>query len=550
MFPLLFLWRELVLLVNDSLPGSTSTPSSSPSKTDSERTTLIYGIDNVINTEVQFFSNARKKIDTSMNYTRPELAIVLEPIRNAFLDAKGRYVRLRYITEITKDNISYCKELMTIVDELRHLEGIKGNFMLSESEYLSPVVLFEKGKVVSQIIHSNLKEIVEQQQYFFDSLWSKAIPAKDRIYELEHGVESPFIETIRDPVEIQMTAFNHIQSAVEEILTIFSTANAFYRQIVIAGGMQLFREAASERNVKIRILTPKDNRIEKIVQELLQEQQSQHDKQQKRRIDVRYIEPALQTKTSVLIIDKKFSLSVEVKDDTRDNSYEAMGLTICSNSIPTVLSYVSIFESLWTQTELYEQLKAHNKMQKEFIDVAAHELRTPIQPILGLCQVLQSKIKNVEHQELLDTIVRNAKRLQDLTENILDVTRIESNSLYLNKKQFNLREIILNAIADCKSQLKQYDNIRLELVSKEDFFVEADKTRIDQVICNLLNNAIKFTQEEKSEDGDISLSVTLKEHKNDDDKDKEVIVSIKDAGIGIAPEIMSRLFTKFAAKSD
>ena len=190
-------------------------------------------------------------------------------------------------------------------------------------------------------------------------------------------------------------------------------------------------------------------------------------------------------------------------------------------------------------------------MQKEFIDVAAHELRTPIQPILGLSQVLQSKIKySVEYQELLDTIVRNAKRLQDLTENILDVSRIESNSLHMNKKQFNLREIILDAIADCKSQLKECDNIRLELVSKEDIFVEADRTRIGQVICNLLNNAIKFMQEKKGVDGDISLSVTLKEYKNDDDKGKEVIVSIKDTGIGIAPEIMSRLFTKFAARSD
>src|ERR1051325_11938629 len=188
MFPLLFLWRELVLLVNDSLPGSTSTPSSSPSKTDSERTTLIYGIDNVINTEVQFFSNARKKIDTSMNYTRPELAIVLEPIRNAFLDAKGRYVRLRYITEITKDNISYCKELMTIVDELRHLEGIKGNFMLSESEYLAPIILFEKGKMASQIIYSNQKELVDQHQYIFDTLWGNAISAQQRLKQIEGGL--------------------------------------------------------------------------------------------------------------------------------------------------------------------------------------------------------------------------------------------------------------------------------------------------------------------------------------------------------------------------
>ncbi|HJT49206.1 MAG TPA: HAMP domain-containing sensor histidine kinase [Nitrososphaeraceae archaeon] len=559
------------------MPESTSTPtsSSSSSNTRSEGTTeLVHGIDNVIKTELQFFSNATKRIDTCMNYTRPELAIALEPIRKAFLDAKARNVRLTYITEITKDNISYCKELMTLVDELRHLEGIKGNFMLSETEYISPVILFEKGKVASQIVYSNLEQIVEQQQYFFDTLWGKAIPAKDRIYELENGIEeSPFIKTFRDPVEIQTTAFNHIRSAVEEILTIFSTANAFYRQIVIAGGRKLFREAISERNVKIRILTPKNSRIDKIVQELLEEQQPQEEeheekeeqrqveqikqqqqRQRQRRIEVRYIEPARQTKTSVLIIDKKFCMSVEVKDDTKDNSYEAMGLATYSNSIPTVLSYVSIFESLWTQTELNEQLKTHNKMQKDFIDVAAHELRTPIQPILGLSQVLRSKIKNsMEHQELLDAIVRNAKRLQDLTENILDVTRIESNALFLNKIQFNLREVILNAIADCKSQRREYDNIRLELISKEDIFVEADKTRIGQVIFNLLNNAIKFTQGKKDEDRVIIISVTLKEHKNDDggdDHGKEVIVSIKDAGIGIASEIMPILFTKFAARSD
>jgi two-component system sensor histidine kinase VicK len=328
---------------------------------------------------------------------------------------------------------------MTMVDELRHLEGIIGNFTLSETEYLSPIILFEKGKVASQIVYSNLAQIVEQQQYFFDTLWNKVVPAKDRINELEYGVESPFIETIRDPVKIQTIAFNHVQSAIEEILIIFSTANAFYRQIVVAGGLQLCKEAASERNVKIRILTPKDDRVEQIVHELLQEQPQE---QQTRRIDIRYIEPALETKTTVLIVDNKFSLSVEVKDDTKNTSFEAMGLATYSNSTPTVLSYASIFESLWNQTELYEQLKAHEKMQKEFIDIAAHELRTPIQPILGLAQVLQFRLKSsIEHQELIDTIVRNAKRLQQLTENILDVTRIESNSLQLNKEEFNLGEM-------------------------------------------------------------------------------------------------------------
>ena len=378
------------------MPESTSTPPSS--NTSSEGTTeLIHGIENVLNTELQFFSNARKRIDTCMNYSRPELAIVLEPIRKAFLDAKNRSVALHYITEITKDNISYCKELMTIVDELRHLEGIKGNFMLSESEYLSPIILFEKGKIAQQLVYSDLAQIVKQQQYFFDTLWSKAIPAKDRIYELEHGVQLPFIETIRDPVEVQMLGLSCIQSATEEILIIFSTANAFYRQLVVAGGMRLCKEAALERNVKVRILTHKDDRIDEIVQELSQEQPQKEQRRQggqqlqRRRIDIRYTEPVLQTKATVLVIDRKLSLSVELKDDTKDNSYEAIGLATYSNSTSTVLSYASIFESLWNQTELYEQLKVHDKMQKEFINIAAHELRTPIQPILGLSQVLNLK---------------------------------------------------------------------------------------------------------------------------------------------------------------
>ncbi|MFL6317842.1 MAG: sensor histidine kinase, partial [Nitrososphaeraceae archaeon] len=156
-----------------------------------------------------------------------------------------------------------------------------------------------------------------------------------------------------------------------------------------------------------------------------------------------------------------------------------------------------------------------------------------------------------EESQLLDIVSRNAKRLYQLTENILDVTKIESNSLQLNKEQFDLREMILNAISDFKSQLKEYGNVRLEFLSKEDIFVEADKTRISQVISNLLNNAIKFTQKEKSEEARI-VSVTLGENKNNDDnnKSKEVIVSIKDTGIGIAPEIMPRLFTKFATKSE
>jgi two-component system sensor histidine kinase VicK len=261
------------------------------------------------------------------------------------------------------------------------------------------------------------------------------------------------------------------------------------------------------------------------------------------KIGMRYIQPHLQTKVTILIVDKKYSLAVELKDDTKQTSNEAIGLATYSNSQSTVLSYASIFESLWTQTELYQKLKEADKIKDEFINVAAHELRTPIQPILGLADVLRSKLRHgKQEEEYLDVIIRNAKRLQRLSEDILDITRIESKSLGLKKELFNLSEMILSAIADSNNQVAKENkdtNLKLEFIdSKEDIFIEADKGRINQVISNLLSNAIKFTNE-----GTVSVSVALVPNNN------EIVVSISDTGLGIDSDILPRLFTKFATKS-
>ena len=151
-----------------------------------------------------------------MNYTRPQLAVALDPIRHAFADAKRRDVRLRYLTEITNENISFCKELLSTVSELRHLDGIKGNFMISESEYLAPAVSFEKGKVATRIIYSNVKELVEEHEYVFDTVWNKAISAEQRIKEIEEGIEPIRTRLLENQYEIlreikrQNNAANHL----------------------------------------------------------------------------------------------------------------------------------------------------------------------------------------------------------------------------------------------------------------------------------------------------------------------------------------------------
>ena len=201
-----------------------------------------------------------------------------------------------------------------------------------------------------------------------------------------------------------------------------------------------------------------------------------------------------------------------------------------------------------------EELKVHDKMQKEFINVAAHELRTPIMPIIGLSELLYNKVLNKNEnslkqetlKEYLQTIVRNAYRLQKLVEDILDVTKIESRIFKLNTELFELNEVISNVVTDFENIIKNKNN-KVQILyepNRNKIFVNADKTRLTQAISNILDNSLKFTQE-----GFIIITTRIT-NKEKDDKHNKVIVIIKDSGIGIDNEILPRLFTKFVTKSN
>jgi two-component system, OmpR family, sensor histidine kinase VicK len=503
-----------------------------------ESTEVFYGGENTTARLLQAFSNTKSTWNVCANSTGPSVTMGVEPIKRGTVDLKERGIRIKYATEITKKNISYCKELMKIA-EVRHLDGIKGAMAVSEKEYVAAAVL-QEAKAVPHLIYSNVKEIVEQQEYMFDALWSKSIPAEQKIREIEEGIKPDIIEVIQNSSKVKDLYMNIVKDGVEEILLIFPTSNAFIRQEKI-GVIQWLRELVTKEQynkLKIRILMPIHKSTEKIVQDLKQQSDQNN-------IDVRFIEQSSGNKATFLVVDRKVSLVMELKDDSKETFDRAIGLSIYSNSKSGVLSFVAIFENLWIQTELYlqvkeanEQLKIHDKIMNEFINVASHELRTPIQPILGISRVLRSKIKNDEQLALLDIIIRNAKRLQRLTEDTLDVARIESRSLKLNNELFELNGIILNVIQDVKDRI---DNLKVKLqydVKGDIISVEADKGRMIQVISNLLNNAIKFTKE-----GSISINIERKED------NQHVIISVKDTGEGINPEILPILFSKYATKS-
>ena len=243
----------------------------------------------------------------------------------------------------------------------------------------------------------------------------------------------------------------------------------------------------------------------------------------------------------IFLIKWSSILGEEVKRRTRELNVSNQQLH--SKTAELRKTNESLIESNKKLESAYKQLELHDKMQKDFINIAAHELRTPIQPILGLVQVLRSRMDNANNKDkdrteesyLLDVVIRNARRLQRLAEDILDVTRIESQALTLNKERLNLIEVISNTIQDIKSQVDS-KKVNILYESDRDIFVEADKERIIQVISNLLSNALKFTIE-----GPILVSV--------EQKDRYATINIKDTGSGIDSEILPRLFSKFATKS-
>jgi two-component system, OmpR family, sensor histidine kinase VicK len=514
----------------------------------SERTEILYGSDKVLYTLSQFISKS-KTINSCNDYKAPSLIMSIVEYQKLFDELKKRDIKVRYITDITKDNLAYCRNLMTFPMEIRHLDGIKANFSVSDLEYIAsstPLQEIHSLEPIQQIIYSNVKDIVQQQKYVFESFWNRSIPAEHRIMELEEGVVLGSTEVISNPIITKDLFITLVKSSKEQVLLLIPSINGFLREESLKI-IQYLKEAASDRGVYVKILTPTNDMINEKIQKIKRDNIKNFDIQSFEVIS------NIQINTiTILVVDSKESLVIEKKDDSKLDFIDAAGLSTYSTSKPTVLSYVSIFESLINQVKLYEQLKIHGKMQEEFINVASHELRTPIQVILAFTELLEHHPEKKD--EMIQSIQRNALRLQRLAEDILDVTKIESKTLNLHKEKFNLGDLISTIIDDHRNNIDKNDEgkdkVRLLYTNeKEPFLVKADYARIIQSISNILNNAIKFTQEEKElgEEGAGDIYITIEKKKKDNEQ--QVIVMIRDTGKGIDSDILPRLFTKFATKS-
>ena len=488
-----------------------------------EFTRVYYGGETVIDTVLQFLKKSNNIIYACVDQTRPSLTIDIVKLRKAFLDVKKRGVKLLYVTEITKDNLSYCKQLLTLVDELKHLDGIKGNFYISESGYLAPATFHEKGKPASQIIYSNVKELIEHQRYVFDTFWDKAISAEQRIREIEEEREPDFYEVITDNEKASQILIDLAQSVKKEALFFLPNDKAMLR--LDRMGLIDHTIKASQNGATVKIICPLSNENDHIVKRISE------------RAPQIQVLNGNNSPYGMYIVDNERFLRAELRQPGAEKFSDAIGLVVFSNRRITVDSFKSIFELLWNERTLVEELKRTDSMQREFINIASHEMKTPTQAIMGFSEMLEQHPDR--RKEMTEAIKRNARRLHKLTNDILDVSRIESQNLRLNKEKVNINEKISNAVNDIKNQIRNPDKLQIVFLNlKEPLYVEADKIRLYQVIANLLGNAIKFTKE-----GTISIKAQLKDN-------NEIAIIVKDPGAGIDNDVMPRLFTKFATRSD
>jgi signal transduction histidine kinase len=662
-----------------------------------EKTEVFHGEENAMKILLQTMSNVQKEASVCADSNSAAFFMGVEPIKKGCNDFKRRGVRIRFITEITSQNLEYVKELMNYA-EVRHMDTVKGNMAVSETEYIATAIL-EGAKPITQTIYSNAKPILDQQRYFFENLWLKAVRADQRIREIEEDIEPHFTKILESPEEIISRAGHVIETSnhlsvcsdlgglkmIETIAsdsikkTLEKSQNGEHKGVRWIGtinkedielvqrflelGMKIkhiiytplnfsvtdkefnftvsnmtdgsaapnvlvsnelsyikqfnslfeklwsqgvdaadrileiekgvepdFFEVINDKNKaaelllslsklakeELLFLLPSDKALVRMkrlgVLDALHKASLQG-------VNVRVICPVTdvsaeiveklrvvsqikfangnEIESGIMIIDSSRFISAELVNPKSETFSEAIGIALYSNSKRSTSMFRSFFNSLWNQAEVYKRLELQERMEKEFINMAAHEIRTPVQPLLGMTDILMSQFEEEEEQqergeknkkeiavtkEEIEMIARNAKRLERLTSDILDVSRIESDTLKLSEKLIDLNENIKIVVNDEKSAIPKGKDLKIIFDQRESapLFVTGDKSRLFEVLTNLIGNAIKFTDS----GGTITVAVEKSGAEN------EALVSIKDTGNGIDKEILPRLFTKFASKSD
>jgi hypothetical protein len=309
-------------------------------------THIMYDPESILKKGVEFLQNINNKMDICVDANAPSTIVTIPDYFINYKTLAKRGCKIRFLTEITKENLAYCKEIMKVVDEFCHLDGIKGGIAVSEKEFMSTTRIIQK-RLIIQCIYSDIEAVVEQGQYIFDSFWTNAIPALDRIKEIEKGVKREFIETIRNLAEIEKLLQVIFKHTVAEILIILSDNEDIYKQNIEYIIKLLTEFVSISDKIKIKLLIHRNAYTHHIVTKYL----SEYLKAEK--VEIHYLKDLFKTNLMLVISDKMVSIAIESKDKGQENVYAKalpFGLATYSNSEPTVSSLLAIFDNLWIQS--------------------------------------------------------------------------------------------------------------------------------------------------------------------------------------------------------
>jgi nitrogen-specific signal transduction histidine kinase len=486
-----------------------------------------------------------------------------------------KYVKI--LVEVSKENLELVKKYIDLDVEIRHLKKEPPiYFAVTNFDMMATIERMEYENITESILYSNDPAYVNHFKSVFERMWSDSKSAEEIVSLIQNDTEVPIIETIESSDKTISLIKDLISEADTEILGLLPSFKAFQRQ-VNAGMFEHIRKVSQQKNLTIKLLVT--DKIEssgsKSVVEmgqgnhplLLRAMDNENQvgtvkvyeftSENIENMTVRSISNEnVRPQMSIVIVDKSKSIVVEPKESQSENALDYIGISSYSNSPHISKSYVTIFDTLWNYAEMFnlfeksnEQLKNNDKMQREFIDIVAHELRTPLQSILGLTEVAKIRTKENEVKDLLETVSESGIRLRKFIEDILTTTKLEGLIGNDQREIFDLaiviRDIVDNYNTRFQKMVKSSSQSSIKDIDfdlhgfKEVLMVKANKLQISMVVSNVLDNAINFIPLKQK--GLISISI--------EKKGTMVIVKVKDNGEGIHSDILPRLFTKFATKS-
>jgi signal transduction histidine kinase len=447
------------------------------------RTELLTLSTDVTGTITKFFTNGRKLVDVCAVDVTLNHPGGIAGMAEAYANVVKNGGRIRLLTEITKDNVGSLEVLMKSA-EIRHLSGIGGNFVVSDTEYLATPGTRD-FRLKGPILYSNEDAFVRHNEALFETLWVNAMPASQRVRDIEEGFSVPTTELHFDALQIQRLYTELLKQARIEILLLLPTPSAFHRDERI-GIIDLLRRAA-ERGVNVTLLAPTDPNIQKMFPAF-----EAKDKEKKARNKINYraiSNTSARNTTKILVIDRSASLMIDERDPSKNDFIDAVGAATYTTSDPTVRSNIHFFERVRDETDQRVKEERSRRDAELMQDILAHDMTNYNQVIKLNAEVLEGKLGDRDSLAFVQTILRAADGSSDL------IKRAKTLSKVLSQDKGALHEVDLRqSLERAISLVKESNPSRRVKAFKElpEAKVIADEL-LDEVFVNIFSNALEYT---------------------------------------------------------